>query len=186
MRMTNSLGSICRMRRNVSKPLMPPIRTSIITRSGLNLGIVLRPSSPLDAVASSISGESKIRWNEYCTSASSSISSSLLIFLFDKTLSLNQRPNSDSEFWADEYGRSLIVSLAGPRLWRSPAAACPRQMRREALTRGELSWLLRLGFATAAVRALLRGGFLERGKILDQIREFLRRHDLLKSLRHER
>jgi hypothetical protein len=37
------------------------------------------PSSPLDAVASSISGELKIRWNEYRTSSSSSISSSLLI-----------------------------------------------------------------------------------------------------------
>ena len=58
---------------------MPPMRTSISTRSGLNLGMTFNPSSPLDAVVSSISGESKIRWNEYRTSSSSSINSSLLI-----------------------------------------------------------------------------------------------------------
>jgi hypothetical protein len=41
--------------------------------------MTFNPSSPLEAVASSISGESKIRWNEYRTSSSSSINSSLLI-----------------------------------------------------------------------------------------------------------
>ena len=55
------------------------MRTSIMTRSGLSLGMSRKPSSPLEAVVSSISGESKIRWNEYCTSASSSINSNLLI-----------------------------------------------------------------------------------------------------------
>src|SRR5436190_924446 len=45
-----------------------------------------------------------------------------------------------------------VSPLGGPRLWRSPAAARPRKMRRKTSTRGEMSWLLRLGFATAAVR----------------------------------
>src|ERR1041385_7020625 len=67
------------MRRSVSSPVMPPMRTSIRTRSGLIFGISFSPSSPLEAVVSSISGESKILWNEYCTSASSSIRSNLLI-----------------------------------------------------------------------------------------------------------
>ena len=35
---------------------MPPMRISMITRSGLRRGISLRPSSPLEAVVSSISG----------------------------------------------------------------------------------------------------------------------------------
>jgi hypothetical protein len=42
--------------------------------------MTFNPSSPLEAVASSISGELKIRWNEYRTSSSSSINSNLLIF----------------------------------------------------------------------------------------------------------
>ena len=67
------------MRRKVSRPVMPVMRTSISTRSGLNLGMTFNPSSPDEAVASSMSGELKIRWNEYRTSSSSSISSSLLI-----------------------------------------------------------------------------------------------------------
>src|SRR5581483_4892140 len=74
--MTSSFESISRMRRKVSSPLMPPIRTSMITRSGFNLGMIFSPSSPLAAVVNSISGESKIRRNEYCTSSSSSIKSS--------------------------------------------------------------------------------------------------------------
>ena len=68
-----------RMLRSVSRPVMPVMRTSISTRSGLNLGMTFSPSSPLAAVASSISGEAKIRWIEYRTSSSSSINSSLLI-----------------------------------------------------------------------------------------------------------
>ena len=50
---------------------------SMSTRSGFSRGISLRASSPLEAVVNSISGESNIRRNEYCTSASSSINSSL-------------------------------------------------------------------------------------------------------------
>ena len=64
---------------SVHPGFMPPMRTSIMTRSGFSLGTSFRPSSPLEAVVSSISGEAKIRWNEYCTSASSSINNSLLI-----------------------------------------------------------------------------------------------------------
>ena len=44
------------------------------------LTMTFNPSSPLAAVASSMSGESKIRWIEYRTSSSSSINRSLLIF----------------------------------------------------------------------------------------------------------
>ncbi len=40
-----------------------PMRLSRRTRSGLSLGISRKPSSPLEAVVNSISGESKIRWN---------------------------------------------------------------------------------------------------------------------------
>ena len=43
------------------RPFIPPIRTSISTRSGLNWGMSFSPSSPLAAVVNSISGESKIR-----------------------------------------------------------------------------------------------------------------------------
>ena len=71
------------MRRRVSRPVMPVMRTSISTRSGLNLGITFNPSSPLAAVANSMSGESKIRWMEYRTSSSSSINRSLLILAED-------------------------------------------------------------------------------------------------------
>ena len=78
--MTSSLGSFARILRRVSRPFMPPMRTSISTRSGLNFGMTFSPSSPLAAVASSMSGESKIRWSEYRTSSSSSINNSLLIF----------------------------------------------------------------------------------------------------------
>ena len=77
--MTSNFESIWRMRRKVSSPFMPPMRTSMITRSGLTLGIKRNASSPLEAVASSISGESKIRWNEYCTSDSSSINNNLFM-----------------------------------------------------------------------------------------------------------
>src|ERR1019366_7433409 len=80
MRMTSSFESRWRKRRRVSRPVRPPMRTSMMTRSGLSFGMIRRPSSPLDAVVSSMSGESKIRWNEYCTSASSSISSNLLMW----------------------------------------------------------------------------------------------------------
>src|SRR5712671_6748161 len=48
--------------------------------------------------------------------------------------------------------RETAGLLGGPRLWRSPAAARPSKVRRKTLTRGEMSWLLRLGFATTAVR----------------------------------
>jgi hypothetical protein len=41
--------------------------------------MTFKPSSPLAAEANSISGESKIRCNEYRTSASSSINNSLLM-----------------------------------------------------------------------------------------------------------
>jgi hypothetical protein len=41
--------------------------------------MTFNPSSPDEAVASSMSGELKIRSNEYRTSSSSSISSSLLM-----------------------------------------------------------------------------------------------------------
>src|SRR5437868_3315226 len=75
--MTGSLASVARSLRNVSSPVIPPIRTSISMRSGLNFGMTLSASSPLLAVAISISGESKIRRNEYWTSASSSTRSSL-------------------------------------------------------------------------------------------------------------
>src|SRR5262245_51513426 len=76
---TGRRASDWRRRRSVSSPLMPPMRTSMITRSGLTLGISFSPSSPLAAVVNSISAESKMRRNEYCTSASSSIKRSLSI-----------------------------------------------------------------------------------------------------------
>jgi hypothetical protein len=60
-------------------PVIPVMRTSISTRSGLNLGMTFNPSSPLAAVASSISSEARVRSSEYRTSSSSSINSSLLI-----------------------------------------------------------------------------------------------------------
>src|SRR5207302_7044161 len=55
----------------------------MMTRSGLILAISFSPSSPLEAALSSISGKLKIRRKEYCTSASSSISSSLSITFKD-------------------------------------------------------------------------------------------------------
>ena len=49
---------------------------------GLERGISFKPSSPLSAVVNSMSGWSKMRRNEYCTSASSSIKSNLSIMAF--------------------------------------------------------------------------------------------------------
>src|ERR1041385_1944655 len=101
MRMTRSRVSICRMRRSVSIPLMPPMRISMSTRSGLSLGMSFSPSSPLDAVDSSISGESKMRRNEYCTSASSSINSSLFMGCQNQQeRSIAERRGEDREFVA--------------------------------------------------------------------------------------
>jgi len=45
---------------------------------------------------------------------------------------------------------------SGPRLWRIPAAARRSKVPRKTLTRSEMSWLLRLGFATAAIRLMVR------------------------------
>jgi len=80
---TGKRPSTCRNFRNVSSPFMPaPMRTSMITKSGLTPRTRSSPSSPLEAVCNSIRGDAKIRRNEYCTSVSSSIS---------RILSLNAR-----------------------------------------------------------------------------------------------
>src|SRR5207237_3708921 len=58
-----------------------------------------------------------------------------------------------TEIWRGAtLGAHLDAPLGGPRLWRSPAAARLSKVRRQTLTRGEMMWLLRLGFATAAGR----------------------------------
>ena len=80
---TGKRASNCRNFRSVSSPFMPaPMRTSMITKSGLTPRTRSSPSSPLEAVCNSIRGDAKIRRNEYCTSVSSSIS---------RILSLNAR-----------------------------------------------------------------------------------------------
>ena len=111
---TGSLASACRMRRSVSRPFMAPMRTSMMTRSGLNFASSFKPSSPLEAVASSISGESKIRRKEYCTSASSSINNSLSITLSD----------------GDRITVSAPIALKFFRLRDSTPRECPTWWRR--------------------------------------------------------
>ena len=49
---------------------------------------------------------------------------------------------------------AVRLSGAGPRLWRSPAAAGAITQRRNTLTGAKMLRVLRLGFATAAVRLI--------------------------------
>jgi hypothetical protein len=78
--------------------------------------MTFNPSSPDEAVASSISGESKIRWIEYRTSSSSSINSSLLI-LARRIAGSGKR---DRGFWIEF--AAVDAERAG---WNSAGHFCP-------------------------------------------------------------
>ena len=65
IKITGVLESNSRNRCSVSIPVMPPMRTSMITKSGLSCGISSSAASPLPAVCSSSpSLRPKIRSNE--------------------------------------------------------------------------------------------------------------------------
>src|SRR5882762_2772198 len=90
---------------------MPPMRMSIITRLGLSLGRTLSPSSPLVAVVNSISAESKMRRKEYCTSASSSISSNLSILVIRIGSRVQGQRDADDAALAGRRMNDVHVSL---------------------------------------------------------------------------